>query len=52
MRRLGEIYFARGNFKLSLRYLRDYISTSNESFELILSFSKVVSFVDELARGF
>ncbi len=52
MRRLGEIYFARGDFKSSLRYFRDYISTSNESFSFILAFSKVVSFVDELARGF
>ncbi|GBD03963.1 hypothetical protein HRbin19_01268 [bacterium HR19] len=52
MRRIGEINFARGNFRESLQSLRDYISTSNESFEFILTFSKVVSFVDELARGF
>jgi hypothetical protein len=52
MKRLGEIWVARGNYRESLQFLRDYISAANESFDFILSFSKVISLVDELARGF
>jgi hypothetical protein len=52
MKRLGEIWVAKGNYRESLQFLRDYISAANESFDFILSFSKVISLVDELARGF
>ncbi len=52
MRRLGEIHYARGEFKQSIRYMRDYLSTANESYKFVIVFSRVVSLADELARGF
>jgi tetratricopeptide (TPR) repeat protein len=51
-KRLGEILFARGDYKRAAQILKDYISSANESFDFILNFSKVISLVDDLGRGF
>ncbi len=52
MKRLGEIYYAKGDYRASIRYMRDYISTANESPSFISIFSMVASFVDEIVKGF
>ncbi|MCS7213754.1 MAG: hypothetical protein NZ927_06000 [Candidatus Calescibacterium sp.] len=52
MRKLGDIYFAKGDYRSSLTYFRDYISTTNEGLGFITILSKPISLVEELSRGF
>jgi len=52
MKKLGDIYFARGDYRSSLTYFRDYISTTNEGIGFIMNISKPISLVEELSRGF
>lgn len=52
MRRLADIYFARGDYRSALTYFRDYISTTNESIDFVMVLSRSAFLVEELSRGF
>lgn len=52
MKKLGDIYFAKGDYRSSLTYFRDYISTTNEGIGFITNIAKPISLVEELSRGF
>lgn len=52
MKKLGDIHFARGDYRTSLTYYRDYMSTSNEGLGFIMVLSRSISLVEELSRGY